>query len=760
MLHTLRIAIRCRLTAAAICAVSGVAATAQQPAGLVDPLIGTAGDGQTYPATGVPFGMTQWTPQTRAGEVKCVAPYYAKDTRIQGFRGSHFLSGSCVQDYGSMTVMALTGELKTAADARASAFSRDTERAQPNRYQVTLADYGIGASVTGTTRAGLLRFRFPKSAQAWILLESNSRPGEGEVHFDAARREVSGTNPVHRLYAGAGKPAGFSGYFVARFSRPLARYGTWSGSERHESGTRQAGANGMPGAYAGFEIAEGEEISVKVGTSFVSVEEARRNLDAEIPGWDFDKIAAAAEAAWNRALGQIAVQGDSAVRRRVFYTALYHSMLAPRTYSDASGTYPRFAGGGSIETAKGFTYYCDFSLWDTFRSLHPLLTIIDPGRTAEMMQSLVVKGQQGGWMPIFPAWNSYTQEMIGDHAVAAIADAYLKGIRGFDIQEAYRLLRQNAMETPANEDYVDGRGRRALGDYLKYGFVPLENPVKEAFHKGEQVSRTLEYAYDDFVLGELAEALGKREDAAIFRGRAMNYRNVIDPGSGFARGRHADGTWISPFDPGKPASYITEGLPFQYTFFVPQDMAGLMGLVGGKEAFLGKLDALFAGKYYEHGNEPSHHIAYLYDFAGAPWKTQQHVHEVMRTQYTDGPSGLAGNEDGGQMSAWYVLSALGMYPVTPGVPVYELGSVEFDQAALRLAGGKQFTIRAPGASQGRFYIQSAKLNGKPLNRPWIAHREIVAGGELVFEMGTTPNEKWGAAPQDAPPSITPATGTR
>jgi predicted alpha-1,2-mannosidase len=747
--------------AAVICVVYGVAARAQQPAGLVDPLIGTAGDGQTYPAAGVPFGMTQWTPQTRASEVKCIAPYYAKDARIQGFRGTHFLSGSCVQDYGSTTVMATTGDLKTAPDARASAFSRDSERARPDRYQVTLADYGIRASVTGSTRSGLLRFRFPKSARAWILLESNSRAGEGEIRVYPARREVSGTNPVHRLYAGAGKPAGFSGYFVARFNRPLARYGTWSGGARHENGTLQAGASGMPGAYVGFETSEGEEISVKIGTSFVSVEEARRNLEAEIPGWDFDQVAAAAEAAWNRALGQITVQSVSETRRRVFYTALYHSMLVPRTFSDASGTYPRFAGGGSTETAKGFTYYCDFSLWDTFRSLHPLMTIIDPARTAEMMQSLVAMGQQGGWMPIYPAWNSYTQEMIGDHAGAVIGDAYLKGIRGFGIQEAYRLLRRNAMETPASHDeYLDGRGRRALPDYLKYGFVPLDNPVTEAFHKGEQVSRTLEYAYDDFVLGELAGALGKREDAAMFRARAMNYRNVIDPATGFARGRRADGTWISPFDPAKPAPYVTEGLPYQYTFFVPQDMAGLIALVGGKQAFIGKLDALFAGKYYEHGNEPSHHIAYLYDYAGAPWKTQQRVREVMRTQYTDGPSGLAGNEDGGQMSAWYVLSALGMYPVAPGVPAYELGSPEFDQATIRVAGGKQFTMRAPGASAGRFYIQSAKLNGKPLNRPWIRHQEIVAGGELVLEMGTAPNEKWGAAAAEAPPSITPSTGTR
>lgn len=735
------------LTAAAASFAAG-----NSPADQVNPLIGTANDGQTYPAAGVPFAMTQWTPQTRSTETKCISPYYYKDTRIQGFRGTHFLSGSCVQDYGSLTVTPLAGELTLAPEARASAFDRATEQAKPYRYGVTLADSGIRASITGTTRAGFLRFQFPKSPQSWILIESNSRKGEGEVRIDAEHREISGVNPVHRLYAGAGKPAGFSGYFVARFSKPFRSFGTWSGAERHDGSARQSGTNGTPGAFAAFDTNDGDTIAVKIGTSFVSVEEARQNLDDEIAEWDFDAVAAAASAAWNRALGQVEIRDPSETRRRIFYTAVYHSMLVPRAFSDADGSYPRFAGGASVETAKGFTYYCDFSLWDTFRSLHPLLTIVDPQRSAEMMQSLVAMGQQGGWMPIFPAWNSYTQEMIGDHAVAAIADAYLKGIRGFDIQEAYRLIRRNATESPESyDDYVDGRGRRALPVYLKLGYIPLEEPVREAFHRGEQVSRTLEYAYNDFVISELAKALGKTADATMFRDRAMNYRKVIDPATGFARGRHADGSWVEPFDPGKPYPYITEGLPFQYTFFVPQDMAGLIALVGGREAFIRKLDALFAGKYYEHGNEPSHHIAYLYDYAGAPWKTQERLHRVMEDQYKDGPSGLAGNEDGGQMSAWYVLSALGLYPVSPGTPVYELGTPVFESATIHLAGGKQLTIHAAGASAGKFYIQAAKLNGKPLNRPWIEHREILNGGELNFVMGDKPNKQWGIA--DPSPSI-------
>jgi predicted alpha-1,2-mannosidase len=720
-------------------------------------MIGTAGDGQTFPATGVPFGMTQWTPQTRGGESKCIAPYYDKDNRIQGFRGSHFLSGSCTQDYGSVTIMPLVGALKFGGAERASAFRRENESARPYRYDVTLEDYGIRVAMTATSRAGILRFRFPQSANAWILLQANSRVGEGLIRIDPEKREVSGVNPAHRLYAGLGKPAGFSGYFVARFDHAFRTFGAWTGTDRKDGATEQPGTHGAPGAYLGFQAGANEVIQVKVGTSFTSLEEARRNLDAEIPGWDLDGIAEAARAAWNGVLSRIEIREPSAAKRRIFYTALYHSFLLPRVFSDVSGTYPGFAGEGKTETARGFEYYCDFSLWDTFRSLHPLLTIIDPTRTRDMVQSLIAQGRQGGFLPIYPAWNSYTSEMIGDHAIAVIGDAYLKGIRGFDMDEAYRLMRKNATEGPTSHElYVDGRGRRALDSYLKYGFIPLEDPVADAFHKGEQVSRTLEYAYDDFVLAEVAKALGKHEDYEMFRARAGNYRNVIDPSVGFARGRHADGSWAVPFDPAGDYGYITEGLPFQYTFFVPQDIEGLIQLVGGRGTFVAKLDALFEGKFYNHGNEPSHHIAYLYDYAGAPWKTQMRVRRVMESEYYDRPAGIAGNDDCGQMSAWYVLSALGIYAVAPGVPVYQIGTPLFDEAVVRLPGGESFRVRAPGASEGRFYIQSAKLNGRPLTKTWIAHRDIVSGGELEFEMGSQPNPKWGSGPEDAPPSMTPA----
>jgi predicted alpha-1,2-mannosidase len=710
---------------------------ASRPGDAVDPLIGTAHEGQTYPSVGAPFGMTQWTPQTQDGEAKCVAPYYFKDHRIQGFRGTHSWSGSCTQDYGSVTLMPETGPLKTGAAARASRFLHDRERAKPWRYGVTLEDSGIEVEMTGSARSGFLQFRFPASATAAVLVQSNSRQGEGEIHVDPPAREIYGANPVHRLYAGVGKPAGFSGYFVARFNRPFASSGTWN----------------RPGAFARFAVQSGERVSVQVGTSFTSVEEARRNLLAEMPDWDFERASRESERTWQRALAQIEIHGASADQERIFYTALYHALQMPRTFSDVSGRYPGFAGEGKIHTAQGFTYYDDFSLWDTFRALHPLLTILDPKRTQDMAQSLVVKGQQGGWMPIFPGWNSYTSAMIGDHDVAMLVDAYMKGIRGFDVQEAYRLMLQNATQSPPREEYVDGKGRRALSSYLKLGFIPLEDPVAEAFHKREQVSRTLEYAYDDFVLAQLAKALGHAEDYRMLMRRSLNYRNVFDQSAGFVRGRHQDGSWDTPFDPAGKYSYITEGLPWQYSFFAPHDMAGLIQLMGGREAFVRKLDELFAGNHYEHGNEPSHHLAYLYDYAGEPWKTQDEVRRIATREYGTGADGLSGNDDCGQMSAWYVLTALGFYPVCPGTPYYEIGSPMFPETVIHLPNGKPLTIRANGVSATNRYIQGANWRGARFTKTWIAHADLAQGGTLVFQMGPPPNKSWGSRPADAPPTL-------
>jgi predicted alpha-1,2-mannosidase len=743
----------------------------------VHPLVGTQNEGQTYPAAGVPFAMTQWTPQTRAGEIKCVAPYYFTDTKVQGFRGSHFLSGGCVPDYGSFTLMASAGPLKTDAVTRASAFERSSEHASPYAYSVDLKDAGVLAEMTGLSRAGVMRFTFEQAGGGWMVIENNARGGDGWVRVDQQRQEVSGEVPVRREYAGSGKLAGFSGYFVVEFSKPFQASGTWVGSQPKENGTEQRG-DGLPlgvvavakvtnsvggssaaaamlptastrpgfGTYVRFaDLHKGEMVLARMGTSFVSVEEARKNLRAEIPQWDFDTVKAQAKAEWTKALGAIAVK-DEIPASSVFYTALYHALLHPRTYSDVSGSYPRFAGNGQVEHTDGSIYYDDFSMWDTFRAQHPMLTIIDPRRDEVMMRSLILKGEQGGFLPIFPAWNSYTSEMVGDHVAATLTDAYRKGLRGFDAAKAYELMRKNAMQIPENVlEYRDGKGRRGLASYLKYGYIPLEDHVDDAFHNNEQVSRTLEYAYDDAMIGEMASALGKTEDAELFRQRGQNWRKVVNPEDGFAHGRHADGTWLTPFDPAGKYKWITEGLPWQYTFFVPQDVDGLMALEGGKAGFVKKLDGLFAGKYYDHSNEPSHHIAYLFDAGDAASKTQAHVRALMESEYRDAPEGLAGNDDAGQMSAWYVLSALGIYQVCPGVPEYWLGSPRFDDTTVRLPNGKTLQILAKGAGAGSVYVKRVVFNGKTVRGYKLQYSEIMRGGILRFAMSDKPSDPAGTS---------------
>ena len=709
------------------------------PVDKVNVRIGSAGDGQTFPSAGVPFAMTQWTPQTREGEAKCVAPYYAADTRIQGFRGSHFLSGSCAQDYGSFTVMPLSSPEKLDALGRSSSFSRQSEHARPDEYSVDLKDSGIHADLTGAAHSGMMRFRYKAGEKVgWIDIENNIRLGEGTIRIDPMHQEITGENPVYRIYVGNGKPAGFSGYVVMQFDHPFEVGGTWAGDQRHD-GSREQHSTAIPaGGYVSFQMPSDRTVRVRIGTSFTSLDEARKNLKAEIPDWNFEAEAERARTAWNTALSSIQINGNSA-DLPIFYTALYHSMLLPRIFSDYSGSYPSFGGNEKAEIARGFVYYDDYSIWDTFRAIHPLFVLFDPDRERDMVRSLIAKGEQAGFLPIFPAWNSYTSEMTGDHADAIITDAYVKGIRGFDADAAYRLMRRNAMEGPASLAlYQDGLGRRSLESYLQYGYIPLDDHVPFAFHKDEQTSRTLDYAFDDFEVSVLADALGHKEDAQLFAARAQNYRKVIDPESGFARGRYADGSWVTPFDPGAKATYITESTPYVYTFFVLHDVPGLIDILHGRDAFANKLDGLFNKGLYDHGNEPSHHIAYLYDDAGFPSKTQMHVHEIMTALYRNSDDGLAGNDDAGQMSAWYVFSALGFYPVTPGTPRYSIGTPHFDDMTLNCGGGRSLHIVAKGAEEGKFYVHSVRLNDVLLKRSYLLHSELIGGGSLVFEMSDHP----------------------
>jgi predicted alpha-1,2-mannosidase len=727
------------VAALALFAGQAVVAQSKDPYKLVDPRIGTSNDGQTYPVVGMPFGMTGWTPETQPTEGKCLSPYYDKDKKLTGFRGSHWLSGSCTQDYGSVSIMPTIGTVKGLPDQRSSSYRHDSEVMSPAYYSVMLDDYRTRVELTGTMRSGMLRLTFPAGAVANLLVDSNAKPGEGFVEIRAKQHEIVGYNPVHRLYQGAGKSAGFSGYFVVRFREEIAGFGTWCGEAVHANQAEQGSGCARLGGYVSFGSGVKQSVLVKVGTSFTSMEEAEKNLDTENPGWDFDVTERAAEGAWRTLLNRIEVQGGTPAQQTVFYTALFHSSLAPRVVSDVDGTYNGFGQEGKLHhAAQGTAYYDDFSLWDTFRALHPLLTILDPQREEQMVQSLIDKGDQGGFLEIFPTWNSYTSEMIGDHAVPVIVDAYAKGLTHFDVPDAYRLIRQNATVTPPRAEYVEGKGRRALDSYKRYGFIPLEDEVLDAFHPQEQVSRTLEYAYDDYVASRFAAALGHNEDAAAWLKRSENWKNVFDPAVGFIRGRHSDGRWVEPFDPGKPASYVTEAVPWQYTFFVPHDEPGLIKAMGGDEKFIAKLDGLFEAKLYDQGNEPSHGIAYLYNVAGAPWKTQLRLHDILVSQFHTGTAGLPGNDDAGQMSAWYVLSAMGFYQPCPGIPTYALGAPIFSRIVIHQPNGKDFTITASKVSEKAFYVQGMQLNGKPLARHEISHSDIINGSTLSFDMGVEP----------------------
>lgn len=733
----------------------------------VDPLIGTdirivqgkdknstEERGQIMPAVGVPHGMTNWVAQTQATEQKCHPPYYYFQDAIQGFRASHWMNGSCTQDYGSVTIMPLCNKLETDPVKRSSSFDHTKEIATPSYYSVDLNDYGIHAELTGLSRAGIMQFSFEQDGDHYIVIEPNSDEGVAFVEVDPEKKEITGYNPVHRIYQGYGKEAGFSGHFVIQLNEEIADYGVWD-STTITSGRKSArGQKHAVGAWVKLASDKPGKTLVKVATSFTSIDNARKNLACEIPGWDFNEVRQASSDTWNQTLGQIAVKGNNEEEKVKFYSALYNAHFLPRTFSDVDGSYPKFDGGGQIMKMDHGTYYCDFSQWDTYRAVHPLFSILTPSRNGDMAHSLVLKGQQGGWLPIFPSWNSYTAAMIGDHCIAMIGDAIIKDAPGFDYEEAYMLMRKNAFEAnPDSGSYRDGKGRRAMESYLKYNYVPLEDQVMEAFHRREQVSRTLEYAYDDFVLSQVAKKLGKTDDYKALIKRAENYRNVIDPETGYARGRHADGTWIEPFDPFASTSFICEGTPYHYTWYVPQDIAGLIRHMGGKERFINRLDTFFEGDYYWHGNEPGHHIAYLFAYAGEPWKTQKWVHDIINREYFTTPDGLSGNDDAGQMSSWLVFSMVGFYPVCPGMPYYVIGSPSFEESVITLENGKKFTIEAKGASEKNIYIQSATLNGQPYDKSYILHKDIMNGGILSFVMGDAPNKEWASATGSLPPSL-------
>ena len=690
---------------------------------------GSEEHGQTIPAVCVPHGMTLWTPQTRDTEEKCIAPYYYADTDLQGFRASHWISGGCTQDYGSVSIAALGNGLRTSPLSRATLLDRESETARPDYYSAVLPEEELKAEMTGLSRSGIFRFTYDSDGIGHLVVNPNTDEGAGWIEVDTLRREIRGCNPVHRIYQGWGEPAGFSGWFVVSYPDDLdvVSSGVFRGDDVYDGSHKAEGTPGI-GGYISFKRKKDIPVTFKVGNSFTSLYGARLNLDSEIPGWDFDEVRAQTARIWDGHLGKIEVEGGSEEDKGKFYGSLYRASLLPRVVSDVDGSYVSFAGNGEIlKMEPGRDYYDDYSMWDTYRAEHPLITILDPKRSADMMYSLVLKARQGGWMPIFPCWGSYTAAMIGDHCSAAIADAAAKGITDFPMEEAYAYLRKNAFKSPAvRQEYVDGKGRRALESYLKYGYVPLEDGVEDAFHKKEQTSRTLEYAFDDFALSRLSRQLGQDEDAAILEKRSQNYRNVIDPKLGYANGRHADGTWADSINPFTFNSFITEGAPCHYTWYVPHDPEGLIEMLGGKKKVEAKLDSLFELKRYWHGNEPCHQIVYLYDAVDRPDKAARWIRHIMDTEYKDIPGGLAGNDDAGQMSAWYVFSAMGFYPVCPGLPEYWLGTPLFDKVTIHTGPESSFTIKKSD-SDG-----TPTLNGQPLDGYRLPHTALTSGSTLIL----------------------------
>ena len=703
----------------------------------VNPLIGTAPattesskrhgsgseeKGQTYPATGRPFGMTQWTPETRTSEEKCVSPYYYNDKYITGFRGSHWMSGSCAQDYGSASIMPFTsGKPDTITRPPVSKYNHKNETSSPAYYKVVLDNFDITTEMTGSIRSGILRFTFPGKNNSYVLIRMNSDRKKGNIWIDKQRNEIVGYNPVFRLYQGSGQPAGFNGYFVFRFDKPFEMVPLLQTSQQ-------------------IVLKFGNEIvvNVKAGTSFTSIDAARNNLEKEILNMDVEKLRKASEDTWIQTLGKVQLRGGSPDDKTKFYTALYHCYQLPRIASDFDGSYQGFAQDTLIHKAEGFDYYDDFSMWDTYRALHPLMIILEPKKTLDMVKSLVLKAQQGGWMPIFPAWSSYTAEMIGDHVSTMISDTYLKGITAFDAETAYRYMRQNAFDSPSESEYKDGKGRRALVSYLKYGYIPLEDSVWDAFHKYEQVSRTLEYAFDDYALSGFAKALGKTSDYEVLLKRSSNWRNVFDPQSGYVRGRYADGKWIEPFDPFAKAQYICEGTPAQWTWYVPQDIPALTNAMGGSGRFIERLNDFFEKGYYWHGNEPDHQAAFMFAMAGQPDKTQEWVNKIINDEYSPGPGGLSGNEDAGQMSAWLVFSMMGFYPVCPASNQYVITTPSFDEVKITLADGKFFLITSIGRENNNKYIRVITKNGAVFRNGFLSHDEITSGSRFTFQISARP----------------------
>lgn len=694
----------------------------------VDPFIGAADNGHTFPGACRPFGMIQTSPVTGAVGWRYCSEYMYADSIIWGFTQTH-LNGTGCMDLGDILVMPFTGERHRTWDAYRSSFRKTSENATPGYYTVTLDQAKVKAELTATTHAALHRYTYEQADSASILIDLQHGPAwnEKQYHSQVNSCEVNWENDSTLTGHVNNKVwVDQDYYFVMQFSHPVIDHFELPMAET-EKGKR---------LVASFNIQPGEEVLMKVALSTTGVEGAKANMAAEVPGWDFEGIRTAAKADWNSYLSRIEVEGTDEEKTN-FYTSFYHALIQPNEISDVDGRYRNATD--SVVNATGGKFYSTFSLWDTYRAAHPFYTLMVPERVNGFINSLVDQAEVQGYLPIWGLWGKENFCMVANHGVSVVAEAYAKGFRGFDAERAFNAIKQTqTVSHPLKSNWEN---------YMKYGYFPTD--LTEA----ESVSSTLESVYDDYAAADMAKRMGKTEDAAYFARRADFYKNLFDSSTQFMRPKKSDGTWKSPFNPSQighaesVGGDYTEGNAWQYTWHVQHDVPGLIALFGGEEPFLNKLDSLFTLKLettqadvtgligqYAHGNEPSHHVTYLYALAGRPERTQELIREIFDTQYSPKPNGLCGNDDCGQMSAWYMFSAMGFYPVNPVSGEYVFGAPQLPEFVLHLADGKTFTIKAEGLSEANKYVKSITLNGEPYTKNFISHADIVKGGTLVYQM--------------------------
>ncbi|WP_372794871.1 GH92 family glycosyl hydrolase [Lutibacter sp.] len=701
----------------------------------VNPFIGTDGPGNTYPGATVPFGMVQLSPDIGIPGWDRISGYFYKDSIITGFSHLH-LSGTGAGDLYDILVMPTNSKfskrIKENNFKPFSSFSHEKESASPGYYSVDLLDYGIKAELTATARTGIHQFTFPKDDKSQIHIDLGYA-----LNWDSPTEtylKVVNKTTIEGYRKSTGWAKDQRVYFVVKVSKAFDSFQLFE----NDSLVTSSALGKNTKIILNYNTSENEQIVLKNGVSTANIEGAYKSLEIEAPDFNFENYKAKASEDWEQELHKIEILTSDETKKQLFYTMLYQSMLAPTLLSDLNGNYK--GANDTIVKAEGFNRYDTFSLWDTYRAAHPLYTIIHPKRVSDMVNSLLAHYKETGLLPVWSMQGNETNMMIGYHAVPVVVDAYFKGIENFDIELAYEACKASAMDNS-----------RQIGEYKKLGYVPVDE-----YHENWSVSKTLEYAYDDWCIAQFAKALDKTTDFEYFFKRSENWRNVYDSQSTFMRPKLKDGSFVTAFIPKEYTPYFCESNAWQYFWSVPQNIEGLVKEVGKKEQFEMKLDTMFSLKplpedklpifstgmigQYAHGNEPSHHVAYLYNYVEKPWKTQKIVREILETQYKNAPDGHCGNEDCGQMSSWYIFSSLGFYPVNPAQGIYSFGSPLFDSATINLENGKKFIVEALNNNAKNIYIQNIELNGKLINRNYITHNEILEGGKLIFTMGELPNK--------------------